>query len=153
MAESEPMNNTTWILVSDASRARLFATTGKLKPWTLVQELDHPKSRLKGQDITTDKAGRMRQSFGAGSRPAMASPTSTKEVEAEHFTQELAALLESGHGRNEFSRLVLVAPPHFLGLLRKLLSPPLIKRIAATIDKDLTQLHERDLPERLADVL
>ena len=147
------MNNTTWILVGDASRARLFATAGKLKPWTLVQELDHPQSRLKGQDITTDKPGRVRQSFGAGTRPAMAPPTSVKEVEAEHFTQELAALLEGGHGRNAFSRLVLVAPPHFLGMLRKLLSAPVSKRIVGTVDKDLTQLTERELPERLAEVL
>jgi len=147
------MNNATWILVSDASRARLFATTGRTKPWTLVHTLEHPKSRLKGQDITTDKPGRVRQSAGVGARPAMSSPTSIKDIEADHFTQELAALLEGGHGRNAFSRLVLVAPPHLLGRLRKALSAPTRKRVTATIDKDLTQLHERDLPERLADVL
>ncbi|HVN87808.1 MAG TPA: host attachment protein [Candidatus Binatia bacterium] len=147
------MNNTTWILISNASRARLFATSGKLKPWTLVQELDHPKSRLKGQDITADKPGRVRQSAGAGSRPAMAPVTPAKEVEAEHFTQELAGVLENGHGRNEFSRLILVAPPQFLGKLRKLLSAPLSKRLVATVDKDLTLLPERELPERLGDVL
>jgi len=147
------MNNDIWILVSNASRARLFATPSKLKPWVLVQEFEHPESRVKGQDIMADKPGRVRQSFGAGTRPAMEPTTPPKEVEAEHFAQELAGAIEGGHGRNEFARLVLVAPPQFLGMLRKCLSAAASKRIVATIDKDYTQLHERDLPERVVEEL
>ena len=147
------MNNDIWILVSNASRARLFATAGKLKPWTLVREIEHPESRVKGQDIMSDAPGRVRQSAGSGSRPVMEPTTPPKEVEAEHFAQELAGVIEGGHGRDEFARLVLVAPPHFLGLLRKCLSAPASKRLNATIDKDYTQLPDRDLPERVAEVL
>ncbi len=147
------MNNHIWILVSNASRARLFATPSKLKPWALVQEFEHPESRAKGQDIMADAPGRVRQSAGAGSRPVMEPTTPPKEVEAEHFAQELAGVIEGGHGRNEFARLVLVAPPQFLGLLRKCLSAPASKRITATVDKDYTQVPDRDLPERVAEVL
>jgi protein required for attachment to host cells len=147
------MNNTTWILISDASRARLFAASSRQKPWTLVRELEHPQSRAKGQDIMADKPGRVKQSMGAGSRPAMEPVTPPKEVEAEHFAQQLAAVLEDGHGRNDYARLVLAAPPSFLGLLRKALSTQVGKRVVASVDKDYTQLHERDLPERLSDVL
>ena len=147
------MDNSTWILISDASRARLFATNGKLKVWTLVQELDHPASRAKGVDIMSGAPGRTQQSSGLGSRPAMEPPTPPKEVEAEHFAQQLAAVLEHGHGRNAFSRLILVAPPQFLGLLRKTLSAQVSKRVIASVDKDYTQLQERELPERLGEVL
>ncbi|MBI4515832.1 MAG: host attachment protein [Deltaproteobacteria bacterium] len=147
------MNNETWILISDASRARLFSTSGKLKPWALVREFDHPESRAKGLEIMADKPGRVKQSMGSGSRPAMAPPTPPKEVEAEHFAQQLAGVLADGHGHNAYARLILVAPPWFLGLLRKVLSAPVSKRIVASLDKDYTQLHQRDLPERLAEVL
>lgn len=145
--------NATWILVCDASRARLFSTPGKGRPWTLVQELNHPESRLKGSEIMSDQPGRVRQSMGAGTRPAMEPHTPPKQVEAEHFAQQLAGVVEHGHGRNDFSRLVLVAPPHFLGLLRKSLSDQCSKRVVASLDKDYTELKERELPERLADVL
>ncbi len=144
------MNNTTWILIGDASRARLFACSGRSNPWTLVREFDHPGSRAKGQDIMADKPGRVRQSAGAGSRPAMAPPTPPKEVEAEHFAHQLGTVLEDGHGHNAYVRLVLVAPPNFLGLLRKVVSTPVSKRIVADVDKDYTHLPERQLPERLA---
>jgi protein required for attachment to host cells len=144
--------NGTWILVGDASRARLFSTPGKRKPWSLVREFDHPGSRAKGSEIMADRPGRMQQS-GSSARPAMEPSTPPKEVEAERFAQELAAVLETGHGRNSFEQLILVAPPQFLGLLRKCLNAPLAKRIVATVDKDLTQVHERELPERLAEVI
>jgi len=38
-------------------------------------------------------------------------------------------------------------------MLRKCLSAAASKRIVATIDKDYTQLHERDLPERVVEEL
>ncbi len=143
----------TWILISDASRARLFAITGKGRPWTLVQELNHPESRLKGLDLVSDTPGRIPQSKGVRSRPGMAPTTEPKEVEAEHFADQLATVLEDGHGRNAYARLVLVAPPHFLGLLRKGVSVQVGKLITTTIGKDFTQLKEHELPARLADIV
>ncbi len=147
------MPTTTWILVCDASRARLFTTPGRGRPWTLLHELSHPESRLKGQAINSDKPGRTQQSSGAGSRPAMEPPTPPKEVEAEHFAAHLAEVLGNGHGHNAYARLVLVAPPHFLGLLRQSLSTQVSKRVTHSIDKDYTSLRQDELPERLDEAL
>jgi protein required for attachment to host cells len=83
----------------------------------------------------------------------MAPPTPPKEAEAKHFAHELAASLEQAFGRNAYSRLVLVAPPHFLGMLRGCLSASVTKAVVATLDKDLTQINERELPDRVRDVL
>jgi protein required for attachment to host cells len=143
---------TTWILVGDASRARLFSTNGKGKPWQLVKEFEHPESRLKGLDIMADRPGRMQQST-TGAKPGMEPGTPPKEVEAIRFAQSLAGEIQTAHGRNAFESLVLVAPPDFLGLLRQSLSNPVHKRIRHTVAKDLTQVPERELPERLADTL
>jgi protein required for attachment to host cells len=142
---------TTWVLVCDASRARLFAVEGKGRPWKLLRELEHPASRAHGLEITTDKAGRASVGPGIGSARAPATPP--KEVEAEHFAQTLADMVEKGCAEDAFGRLVLVAPPHFLGLVRKSLSSQATKRIAGTLDKDLTLVEARHLPERLEAVV
>ncbi|HEV2970026.1 MAG TPA: host attachment protein [Pirellulales bacterium] len=140
------------ILVADASRARVFSVPENNKPnqpWLLKKELDHPASRAKATDLTTDVPGRVRQSFGAGSRPAMDDPTDPKEVEAQAFARSLAEFLEQGFNHNRFEQLVLVAPPHFLGLLRETVSEQVANRIRHSINKDYTQLPARDLPSHI----
>jgi len=145
------MNNT-WILISNASRARLFAQPRKGKAWTMVQEFQHPESRLRGHEIMADRPGRTQQSSATGTRAGMEPTTPPKDVEAEHFAQQLADVLEEGHGRNAYTELVLVAPPQFLGLLRKSISAQVAKRVSASLDKDLTDVKEGELPERVADI-
>ncbi|MGH7135922.1 MAG: host attachment protein, partial [Pirellulales bacterium] len=34
----------TWILVADASRARIFAAGASGQPWKLVEDFEHPES-------------------------------------------------------------------------------------------------------------
>jgi protein required for attachment to host cells len=138
-----------YILVANAARARVFAVSDGAKAWALEKEFDHPSSRAKRSDLLTDAAGRVRQSFGHGSRPAMAPDTDPKEVEALDFAHELAEHLESGLSHNRFDRVTLVAPPHFLGLLRQTVSEQVRKRINAAFDKDYTTLPARDLPEHI----
>lgn len=147
---------TTWILVCDASRARIFATEGREGEWLLLRELSHPRSRAHDADLTTDRfgmtqhGGRARAGFrGERSTRAYEPSTYPKETEAQHFAQILAGALDEGRVRGAFERLVLVAPPHFLGLLRAELSDPLEKTVVASLDKDYTQEQARALPERL----
>jgi protein required for attachment to host cells len=140
------MSSITWVLVTDASRARIFEVNARAKGWKLVRELAHPESRAHGRDIVSDKAGHTNLS-------AMEPPTPPKEVEAEHFAGDLAAQLTRGLGPSGYSRLVLVAPPHFLGLLRARLPAQVQKRVSASLDKDYTLVEARDLPKRLADLV
>jgi protein required for attachment to host cells len=79
----------------------------------------------------------------------MEDPTDPKEVEAQAFARSLAAELEKGLNQNRFERLTLVAPPHFLGLLRGSVSEQVVKRIQQSINKDYTQLAARELPSHV----
>jgi protein required for attachment to host cells len=144
-------STTTWILVCDASRARLFAVDGH-GPWTLVDTILHPASQLKGADLAADRPGRSHQRTSEG-RSAMEPHTDPREVEAEHFAGELAARLYEGHGKNAYRDVVLVAPPRFLGLLRGAIDEQVAKQVRGSVDKDLTKIAARDLPEHLKDVL
>jgi len=44
---------------------------------------------------------------------------------------------------------VLVAPPHFVGLMKKELTSELTKHLMTTVDKDMTHFTVRELAERL----
>ena len=147
------MNTDTWVLIADSSRARLYSVPQRGKPWTLLNEYTHDLSRVSQGGLTTDQPGRSHGSgIGKGARSAMESKSSPKEVEVGHFVHELAEVLHHGHGQQAYARIVLVAPPQFLGLLRKGLNDTVSKMIVASLDKDYLHLPERELHAHL-DVL
>jgi protein required for attachment to host cells len=152
-----------YILVADASRARLFHEGAK-DDYRVVQEFAHEESRARARDLMADANGRKAAGPSVGGnhggsavsqgvgRPGVAPRTEPKEVEAEKFARELASAVEAKLHNHE-DRLVLVAPPQFLGLLKSSLSAPIAKRVERTLDKDLTKLEERELGTRLRDTL
>ena len=143
------MKLATWILVADSSRGRLYNVPEKGKPWTFVKEYTHPASRVSEGGLTTDQPGRTHGSASRGARSSMESKTSPKDVEFEHFAHELACVLHDGHGQQAYNRIVLVAPPHFLGLLRKTINHTVSKLIDVTVDKDYLHLSDNEIREHL----
>ncbi len=155
------MIQTTWILVCDASKARIFEGTKKNQPWALLETIDHPESRLKDQDLVTDRPGRVQQSavngqgngtLGKGSRSGMEPHITPKEAEHQQFARFLADVLAKGHRERSYDNLLIVANPQFLGILRGILTEQIKKLVKATVDKDYTSLPTKDLQERLSDV-
>lgn len=143
---------TTWVLVAESSRAKIFEATGPRGALVELESLSHSAARQHEQDITSDLPGRSFDSLG-GQRHRMDAPTSPKRHEAETFSRELAKRLDAAFSAGEFARLVLVAPPAFLGLLREHLSTALAEQIVAEVAKNLVLREAADirahLPERL----
>jgi len=137
----------TWVVVGDGSRARLFRV-GPRRDWELIRELEHPQTRAKAKDIVTDRQGRVKQS-ASPMRSAMQLTKPLHAIEAEHFAHSVARVLESGLADNAYERVALVAPPHFLGLLRATIAPTVAKRVELTLDKDFTALKPDELAERI----
>ncbi len=137
----------TWVLVCDASKGRLFRVGPSRKDWELVRELEHPEGRAKGRDLVTDRPGRKQS--GSPQRPAMEPTTEAHEVESERFAHSIAKLLDHGLAVNSYAQLILIAPPHFLGLLRSVISPSVAKHVGLTFDKDYTGLDVSDLAQRV----
>jgi hypothetical protein len=73
------MKKQSWIVVANSTIARVFKLE-KLK-LTELECLIHPESRLKQQDLVSDKAGRTNESMFP-SRSAMEQENSPKKVEA-----------------------------------------------------------------------
>jgi protein required for attachment to host cells len=125
-----------WVVVADGSRARIFEATssGSLLE---VNKLDHPKGRMRGCDIDSDRPGRSFSSMGVA-RHSFSSPVSLKHQELEVFAQELIHLLEKEQNSHRIERIYLIASPALLGILRSKLSDGLKKKIAGEVDRDLT---------------
>ena len=154
-----------WIVVCDASRARVFKEHGRTGAYELVREIEHPESRAHVRDLVSDAEGRkpvgmpLGGSYGGRSvslgygRIGAAPRSDPKEVEAAKFARELRAVLERGLYDHSYETLILVAPPTFLGLLQSAFGDGLSRRVEARIGKDLTKMTDRELRERVRENL
>jgi protein required for attachment to host cells len=142
------VNKTTWILVANASRARIFSNIGPNKGLQLIKELTHPESREKGKDLVTDRPGSRVEAHG-NSHGAYIPATRPKQNAADHFALELAKELEQARTRKSFGRLILVASLPFAGMLKGHLSEHVKALLSDTIEKDYTQTTKRELVQHL----
>lgn len=142
----------TLVLVADSACARLFAAY-RSHPWKLLQTFDHPRGAMHDRDILTERPGRVHQSIGDGRRSGADPKTSPHEAASETFARQLAAALGDAVTARRPHRVVLVAPPRFLGHLRAALDKPVHDLLGPGLDEDLSAIADRDLPARLADLL
>ena len=135
--------DTLWILAADSARGRMFSTSDA-RMISEIADYAHPESRQHDRDLTSDQPGRSFDSAGEG-RHAMEPPLRAHKHEADQFAAQLAQALEKGRTENRFQRLVLIAPPEFLGRIRNQLSKPTAQTVVAEIDKNLVHLDGAEL--------
>lgn len=143
--------STTWILVANASTARLYANHGAKKGIQLVKELSHPESRAKASSLVADRPG---HNPGAGNGHGSFVPaTDPKHNEAERFAQELAREMDQGRTANSYQRAILVAAPAFMGLLKGNLDHQVSKLVSESVEKDYTKATEKELSGHLENII
>lgn len=135
----------TWIMVANASQARLFSNSGPNKGLTLIKELAHPESREKTSNLVSDRSG---ANSGTG-HGAFLQATDPKHHEAERFAQEITRELEEGRVNNAYDRLILVASAPFMGLVNSRLPGQVRSKLSESIDKDYTRLPVKELTGHL----
>jgi protein required for attachment to host cells len=124
------------VVVADDSVASFFDVADAKAPLIPAGKLENAASRLHDRDLESDRPGRGHlSSTGRGS--ALDDEHSAKRTEQERFARRVAAEVEYARIAQRFDRLVVIAGPRMLGLLRKELSPQASKLIAAEISKDL----------------
>lgn len=139
---------TTWVLVADSSRARLFSVEKALAPLQEIEAFINPEGRARTQDLVSDRQGR-----SPGNGPNMDYDVAPKRQLAIQFAKEISEHLKNGRIAGLFRKLYITAAPSFLGLLRDELDAKTAELVVETVSKDLTQLEpkeiRRHLPERL----
>ena len=146
------MDDTTWVVVANSSSARIFRAEGFERTLVQVEDLAHPEGRLHETQMTSDLPGRTFDRFGQG-RHAMEEDTPPKRHEAARFAKHISERLDSARTHGDFSRLVLVAEPRFLGLLRDNLSAESSKLATEQVDKDLVRFGPEEIRHRLSSQL
>lgn len=141
------MANTTWILVANASVAKLYANLGPKKGLVRLKELEHPESREKGADLVSDRPGQM-HSPGNGHRAAQPK-TDPKTNEARLFAQQLAQQLNHGRTTQQYERVILVAPPSFMGMINEKLDSQTAGLVSDRFEKDYTKASDKELTGHL----
>jgi protein required for attachment to host cells len=139
--------STTWILVANASEAKLYANRGISKGLEKVAAFDHPNSRKKSSDLVSDRSGHM-QSAGNG-HGARQPATDPKQHEHAIFAREIAHHIEHGRTGNHYQRLIVAAEPHFRGLLNNTFSTQVHNLISESLDKDYTKATPKELSGHL----
>jgi protein required for attachment to host cells len=138
----------TWIIVAESARARIFTVSGAGGRLQEVADLSHPESRLHNRELSSDLPGRAFDSHGDG-RHGMEQATEPKEQEAQAFAVEIARQVERARNDGKFDSLVLVAPPKFLGRLRQALSKPAHDALIGELDKNLVEADVKTLEGQL----
>jgi len=134
-----------WVIVADRTRARIFETEGNLDKLNEVEDLLNPEDRFSDAEISRDARGRF---CGKGNRQRShtAQPLVTKVIhDEEKFSHQLASFLDSGYAAHRYESLVVIAPPAFLGILRKQFSDQVGKRIVKQFDSDISSYAPRQI--------
>lgn len=148
----EQLGKTTWFVVADSARARIFTASGTKGKLREIADLSHPESRLHDSELASNGPGRSFDSHGQG-RHSMEPATHPQDREAQAFAVEVARHIDRGHNEGGFDSLVLVAPPKFLGRLRPALSDSTRDAVVGELDKNLVDADEKTLERQLSALL
>lgn len=119
---------TTWIIAADESRARVLQVLDREQRLAEIEDLVNPAGRAQDRELQTDAEPRFNGSQGG--------PASDLE--------------RQGAQRAPVRPLVLVAPPKFLGALRKELHKEVEKLVTDELPKDLSWFNAREIEKYFA---
>ncbi len=138
----------TWVVVADASRARVLHFKGHVSGLEEIEDFVNPRGRLKARDLNSDKHG-SRRKRQAESNPEMGVSEDITDQVDDDFARDLARQLESRCRDQGVEALILAAPPKFLGMLRRHLDAGTGKLIRQTINKDISTLSADQIKAHL----
>lgn len=141
----------TWIVLANASRARILEREVTEGPLAEVADLVHPQSRQKGSALTADREGHAQKAHGDRGHASTAFQPVTDPRQKEHavFASEVATYLDEAVTTGLCQVVVLIASDPFLGEVKRHLSDAVRHALRASIPLDLTSFVEPDLSHRV----
>ncbi|GGC05888.1 hypothetical protein GCM10011352_35120 [Marinobacterium zhoushanense] len=121
-----------WIVVADASKARVYAQNKPRGELLEIMDLVHPEARVKESALISDG-------------PGIPEKGSVRQTEDQRFARDIMAKVRHALDTNEIRGFYLAAPPHFLGLLRESMDGHLRKSLHQDLDKNLTGATHSDV--------
>ena len=145
-----------WYVVASRVDSAIYSDGDEDHHFHLVSRIKNEDGRLTEGELDSDKPGRGFSSAGGQVRHALDRRSKQHEEVVLKFSHQIAEALERARGENRFEELVLVAEPHFLGLLRDSLSLEMKKMIKGEVGKEYNQhvqVSEIELRAHILDAL
>lgn len=132
------------IVVANQAEAAFYDLGSRTGKPRFTTRLTDPLAHLHDRDLKSDRPGRFSNHAvlaggrrGATGHHGTGGERSPRKHEAALFAGRIAEQLEQARRGGEFDRLVVMAAPAFLGLLRKALPDSVRLHVAAEVGKDL----------------
>lgn len=139
----------TWIVSTNSNLCRIYLFNPHEKKVTLLKELSHPENRQKsGEYLTSDKPGHYQSGTAHGSYEPHTDP---KENGIQHFSREIAEILNHARAKNEYTKLILIADPRMMGKLLENCDKHVKELIVNEIHKDIVHYTDHELLTFLKD--
>jgi len=140
-----------WFVVADNNRTRIFTREEPGARLQAVETLDNPEAGAHAQDIDADRPGRAFDNVGVG-RHAMGTEVDPVTQGLHRYVKTVTGFLGSACQDGRCNRVMLVAGPRMLGMLRQQLELPPGTDVQE-LEKNLGQFDVNELqshlPERL----
>jgi protein required for attachment to host cells len=130
------LRHNTLVVVADGRKALFLRNEGDGVHPNLVVEHAQDRINPADRDQKTDAPGSIANSVGSA-RSSM-QEVDFHQQEEDRFAADVGAMLKSRALANEFESLIIAAPPHTLGMLRKHYHVEVANRLAGEVPKDLT---------------
>ena len=126
----------TLVLVTDGRKMLFLRNEGDTEHMNLQVETKRRRDDSTDRDLGTDEPGSVFQSGSPGR--SSYEETDFHQLEEDRWVHEAADLVNSRALKNDFEKLVIIAPPKALGELRPKLHKETEKRCILQIDKEMT---------------
>lgn len=138
----------TRVVVAHDAGARIFENRGPGKGLVQLGSVDFEDGRRHVGELEADRPGRAFDRGGPG-RHSFEPEQDAKEHAVAHFAKELARDLGRDYRQGAFARLVLIAPPRFLGTLRGELDAQVARVLLGSVPKDLPRAVPQEIVPHL----
>lgn len=141
----------TWYVVADGGRARILQKRDEQEAFDTQREFVSADIHRHTHELGAERPGRVHESANSAHH-AVEPRVDLHRAEKQNFVDEVATALNEANAQDAFDRLILVAPAHALGELNHALDAATKRKVAAQLQKDLTNVPNADLAEHFADL-
>ena len=133
-----------WYVLANRTDAVMYAD-GEDREFHFLNRLSNPKGADHESGLDSDRSGQTSSGKGGTVHHALDRHHQRHEALAQKFAKRIAKALSEGHQTKQFDKLVLVAEPHFLGLLRKELPAAVLKKVSHEVTREYIRGSDLDL--------
>ncbi|MCW8409867.1 host attachment protein [Legionella sp. PATHC035] len=140
-------HQTTWVLAADTNTCRIYKSTTTPYDLKLIKELQHPQSKLRDIELTSEKPGRY--NTATTTRGTYTQQSDPKEIEIDNFARTIAEELDHSRNAHEYDKLIVITGPHMNGLLFHHLNKHVHHLVTHNLKNDVIHLTEKELSDFL----